>query len=874
MTYISSIHSQLTSHTTVDNPKDLVLNFAKHLGWNPSYFIEPSANEKSNGYLVIEHGLENSAIISFLTKRNEELTSREEENLLAISYNNLVGWHITIDDRYINYYFILNKQNRQVESKKIEIGNEEEALKVSTFYEVIKRKPNSNIRALDDVLIENISNWKRIISAELNNSIDLVTLSYLFNGTIFLRSIEDSKKRANEIDSHTNILLDILSLNKDINISNIFEIAQEKLSIKIPEHIVPKDKVKLFNRLDNSILKRYFYSFYENEYNRFRYDFSIMTKQALSRIYQKYVSILSVVQSNNQGNLFTPIPIEKINKDNGAYYTPEYIARFFSKYICKRFTDGEFDNLKILEPSVGSGIFLRTLLETEIEERISKKSNFNIDKLFNNVTGIDLDPNACLATNLSLTLLHYIFNKTFAQPDIITGDSLTILQEKIKKKENFDIVISNPPYINQDNKSEEETNKNKIILEGLNNGKIDTYQAFIKLSVDILNPNGLGLFVLPHNFLTAKSSKKLRNYLLDHCYIELVADLSTINVFDKVGTYTMLLIFRKKDHLKSLNTYTWLLKCRTSVGEALNQLLIENETNQRQYQIYKAENYFNIDEEWYILNKPEFDLLNKLKSNKNIDTFLKVNQGIITGNDEVFIRNSNSIDNKEKDIYKTFLPDKEIERFTISKKSQKVLFYPYTNNIIITKENLQDKFPKSWEYMQTQKKKIYTESTDVKKEKRVWWSLHRPRRSEYINAPKIVCPYISISPKFALDLEGKFATSRSPYFILKEENLDPDLLFYFLGILNSVPCYWALSLQAHKQSSGYNIFHLNLLGKTPVPDPTLTENSSLVSKMILLVKKRIIEKNELKKLDLESEINLTASDLYKLNPTELELLGL
>ena len=55
-----------------------------------------------------------------------------------------------------------------------------------------------------------------------------------------------------------------------------------------------------------------------------------------------------------------------------------------------------------------------------------------------------------------------------------------------------------------------ETNKN--ILGRLTNGKVDIYQVFLKLSIDLLSPNGLGLFVLPHNFLNSESSKKLRKY--------------------------------------------------------------------------------------------------------------------------------------------------------------------------------------------------------------------------------------------------------------------------------------------------------------------------------------------------------------------------
>lgn len=313
------------------------------------------------------------------------------------------------NDRFEIYLdFILNKEKRKVETKKIEKDNESEALSVNTFYEIIEKRPNSNIKSLDDVLVENISKWKRILSVELMNCIDLVSLSHLFNATIFLRSIEDNKKRSSEIENNSKVFIDVLNTGLCNNVSEVFSRVEELLAVSIPNYIVQKEKITIFDAINILDLKRFFNSFYENEYNRFRYDFSIMTKQALSRIYQKYVSILSINETF-QPDLFgsSPIPSEKINKENGAYYTPEYIARFFAKYVCKNYTERDFDKLKILEPAVGSGIFLRTLLEIQIEQLISYETELNVEGLFSNITAIDIDPNACLSTNLSLTFADF-----------------------------------------------------------------------------------------------------------------------------------------------------------------------------------------------------------------------------------------------------------------------------------------------------------------------------------------------------------------------------------------------------------------------------------------------------------------------------------
>ncbi len=872
---VSEIHNILTSNSLPSNSKTLILDFAKELGWNPSYFIPPSNNESANGYLVIEHGLQNSAIISFLNKRNEELTSVEEETLLALSYNNLVNWHITIDDRYINYYYILNREKRRLETRKIEVGNEEDSLNVDAFYRIIERKPNSNIKALDDVLIENISIWKRVISAELNNEVSLVSLSHFFNSIIFLRSIEDFKKRRNLIDSKSKILVEITAENEDKTFLEVIKLIENKLEITMPKFVVKKEELEIFTNLSNYDLKRIFNSFYENENNRFKYDFSIITKQALSRIYQKYVSLLSIDTSNHlQENLFgfSDFPIETINKEAGAFYTPEYVARFFSKYISKSYTYSEFNNLKILDPAVGSGIFLRTILENEIERRLDNDNELDIDKLFKSVVGVDLDKNACLATNLSLTLLNYNFNDHTNRPKVLNTDALSLIRRAISRNINVDVIISNPPYINQNKQSTDLAEFLKELMGEIKNGKIDTYHAFLKLSIDLLKPGGLGLFVIPHNFLVSQSAKNLRNYVLENCYIESVADLSAINVFENVNTYTMLLIVRKKN-TEFFNTQnTWLLKCRASVGEALNQLLNESESDTNIYQVYKATDYFKKDSEWFILNKREFELFEKIKENKEISVYLKLTQGVVTGKDSVFIRSSKDVSKKELPIYKKLLPDKKINSFLFEKNSDELIFYPFIEDHLIDEEILMG-YTETWKYL-NENKDLLKERGKVKSSQFSWWKLHSPGNALDANSPKIVSPYLTISPKFSIDISGEYITSRSPYFTLKDKNADIDLLYYFLGILNSVPCYWCLSLQSQKQSSGYNIFPISLLKSTPIPDPTLMENSSLVSKMILEVKKRINEKNISKHFEIEKRINQISCDLYKLTINEKELLGI
>lgn len=58
---------ELTSEPLRDSDRYRLLNdFASEFGWRPSDSLdEPSLRDFSNAHLVVEHGLENSAVITF-----------------------------------------------------------------------------------------------------------------------------------------------------------------------------------------------------------------------------------------------------------------------------------------------------------------------------------------------------------------------------------------------------------------------------------------------------------------------------------------------------------------------------------------------------------------------------------------------------------------------------------------------------------------------------------------------------------------------------------------------------------------------------------------------------------------------------------------
>jgi hypothetical protein len=191
MTSFYDIVMHLTSSAVPEAERARMLNdFAYHFGWTPSNGLDiSSVSSFANAHLVVEHGLENTAVITFLRRRFSDLGLEEKRRLLNISYNNLVDWHIQIETDQIIYVFNRTDPPLVVETYRVS-RSELDYLRSTTFEEVSGRRQNPNLPALDDALLDTISYWKRVLTVELDAPSN-GDLSALFNAIIFVRAVED-----------------------------------------------------------------------------------------------------------------------------------------------------------------------------------------------------------------------------------------------------------------------------------------------------------------------------------------------------------------------------------------------------------------------------------------------------------------------------------------------------------------------------------------------------------------------------------------------------------------------------------------------------------------------------------------------------------
>jgi hypothetical protein len=541
-------HFRLVQALTAGPPgAELHLNdFAFELGWKPSDRLDlPATRDFATAHLVVEHGLDYTAVISFLLQPNRfvDLMPAQQRLLASASYNNLIDWHINID--YEDVTFLYNRYRppdfhiirRPLSKPNISV------LQSSKFQELTRKHPAPDVLSLDRAVIETISIWKRQLGSEILG-VSNTALSVLFNAILLVRAAEDHSSAARTISSVPtpgllpNIARELRNLDT-LTVQAAIGVALEQLAIRrIPGGLVELDALAPFGELDSSLVLELFEDFYRNKFSPYyEYDFSLISRHALSKIYEHYVSILRVLPTD-QLSFLPSLAEETVEWKLGTVYTPEFIARFFARYLRARLPLRTFQRLTTIDPSCGSGIFLRALLELQNEALFDLHTTDSIQHTFASVIGIDYDANACHAAQLSLSLLSLTLTGEFPQDlRILNEEALGYYLQNPSFRDFADVVIANPPYIKFEAQPADIQERVLRILGPLGSGRPDIYLAMLRMGLDLLKPGGYGLFVLPEAFLKSNSAGGIRELIGHEAWVVCVADLTAVRIFENVGVY-------------------------------------------------------------------------------------------------------------------------------------------------------------------------------------------------------------------------------------------------------------------------------------------------------------------------------------------------
>lgn len=199
-------------------------------------------------------------------------------------------------------------------------------------------------------------------------------------------------------------------------------------------------------------------------------------------------------------------------KENGIFITPQTIIRKLFAEVDKFIDSHEIDVEDVLEPSCGT---------CEL-----------IQYMDSNYSGMKID-----GVELNNTMFQEIKNIEFSDDNEVNLIHCDFL--KYNKRNNYDMIIGNPPYVVCE-KDVVPIQYHDFIL-----GRPNLFGIFILHSLSLLKSGGILAFIIPKSFLNSSYYSKIRDYIKLTCTILSIIDFEKDGGFIDTQQSTFGLIIHK-----------------------------------------------------------------------------------------------------------------------------------------------------------------------------------------------------------------------------------------------------------------------------------------------------------------------------------------
>jgi type I restriction-modification system DNA methylase subunit len=573
--------------------KDFILPLFRALGWNTEDSTEVTAEEKISKKRV-DYGFRINGIPKFFLEakklKEDLLKTKFVEQAIDYSWNKGCSWAVLTNfetlaifnaewksetpwhnrfrtitcneflDRFDELWLLskdsfennlIDREAEKVSKKVKKISVDKQLLYDFTRFRELLSK---NITKLNQK--ENVSEY------ELDESVQRI-----LDRLIFIRNCEDRELEpriliANYREWDTKGKGQLIKSLRDT-----FKVFDKLYNSKIfAEHLC--DSLDI----DNDVLREIIEGLYYTKDKSVSYDFSAIDADILGTIYEQYLG--HILKKTEKRATLTENHIHK--KEQGIYYTPTYVVDYIVRSTLGellRAKKVDVEEIRVLDPACGSGSFLIKAYDI-LNEYQSKNDtsyhqaelDFKTDTIFtkkakilqNNIFGVDLDKQAVEIAQLNLLLKIAEKKKKLPllEDNIKKGnsviDEITIDNEAfnwglefkdIMAKGGFDIIISNPPYVDIKQLNPDIVKYFFTKYSTVEN-RMNLYSVFIERSIELLKEGGYLGFIIPNSLLYNSSYMKIRQFLLSNTNIKIIIRLPD-NVFEEAKVETIILIIQK-----------------------------------------------------------------------------------------------------------------------------------------------------------------------------------------------------------------------------------------------------------------------------------------------------------------------------------------
>ena len=575
--------------------------------------------------------------------------------------------------------------------------------------------------------------------------------------------------KSGDIDKYIQILKSILLYIGKVTLTNLYD------------NKVNKNKLQYFN---NIILKL------EVKYNP---DELIAKEDRL-----KIDNILKQLDDNSLrtlslGEIYEASITSRERKLLGQVYTPKYIIDNMIESEIKPEDLISNPYFKVLDPACGGGYFLlaaykriKEIFQKHYLEIITNNPHSKEDLskglhtfiLNNNLWGADIDDFAVFMTWLSLILQDHdeagddYINPNIKNIDILlsTKDYKSIEMENVLLNDSFDLVVGNPPYIGHKKIDKDYRTIIGKLYGDVYSDKSDISYCFFKKAHELLKDKGKLAFITSRYFLESPSATKLRGFINQKFFINVLIDFYGKKVFKGVGVSPVIIKCMKTESNKGKSHIYRLKNFKDKNIDIESSHFIKYDINQEALK----------DSGWVLITPEESNIWSKIDSlgNYTLNEICTCHQGIITGCDEAFIVNKDVIEqhNLERDIIRPWIKNSQIKKYRRLD----------TNKYIIYADSIEDisKYENTLSYLKPFYSRLI-KRRECTKGIRNWYQLQWGRNIDIFKRKKIIFPFKSDKNQFTILHEAILSSADTYIITLKENGRENVPIEYILAYLNS-----------------------------------------------------------------------------------------
>ena len=283
----------------------------------------------------------------------------------------------------------------------------------------------------------------------------------------------------------------------------------------------------------------------------------------------------------------------------GQFATPSALADDITRYALS--LHGQDQDIRFLEPAIGSGSFYSALLRNLGEHRLSR------------AIGVEIDPRfVAVARKLWVDSGLEVQEGDYTTPDAVADDYKATL------------LLANPPYVRHHHMTGNEKKRlTARVLHDLGakvSGLSGLYVYFVLLSHAHLADNAVSAWLIPSEFLDTNYGSVLREYLSKHVTLERIHrfDAADVQFVDALVTSAVVIFRNSAPQVGHLTEFTY----GGSVTQPRDRMIVETGSlaHRKKWISYFRGTHTDV-----------------LDPSTTVSDFFKIRRGLATGSNNFFI---------------------------------------------------------------------------------------------------------------------------------------------------------------------------------------------------------------------------------------------